>query len=149
MPRPKVASTACDLCGNQERGYTRVVPDATSESASQAYTSIVTLLGGVFPFKELVLCRSHCWRYVIHLAKELNKVIIRILIWIVSWFITVKIVPGHRFSDSVISLIYYVTNKKPGPLIYTVKLVTIVKCYTSNLVVLHFLSWYDIYMLHC
>lgn len=74
MPRPKVASTACDLCGKQERVYIRVIPDATSDSASQAYTSIVTLLGGVFPFKELVLCRSH-WRYVIHLAKELNKVI--------------------------------------------------------------------------
>ena len=73
MSNPTV-SKVCSLCGTVERGYTRVFPEATSVSARQGYHSVCSLLGGSFPFQELVLCRSRCWRGVVGLSKELSKV---------------------------------------------------------------------------
>ena len=66
-------NTLCSLCGKQEKGYARVSANANSNTSREAYSNLCSLLGGVFPFKELVLCRT-CLRHVTKLAKELRKV---------------------------------------------------------------------------
>lgn len=68
-----VMNTVCSLCGKQAKGYARVSANATSNTSREAFSNLCSLLGGVFPFKELVLCLT-CLRHVTKLAKELSKV---------------------------------------------------------------------------
>ena len=105
MPKHKSADIKfCSLCRNQDKGYAIVFPDATSDTARQLYSSVSSLLDGVFPFKELVLCRSRCQRHVIGLAKQLNEVgrILFSFIFLIKYsfcFISLRDISKIKFLD--------------------------------------------------
>lgn len=67
----------CNFCGeNFKSGYVRVSAQSNSESGRRLYTTICSLLGGVFPFEEeLVVCWAKCGRQrILRLEAELEKV---------------------------------------------------------------------------
>lgn len=67
----------CNICGQDfKSGIVRVSQQCQSEKGRLIYSTICSLLGGVFPFDdEIVVCWSKCARQrILRLEADLKKV---------------------------------------------------------------------------